>query len=137
MKHCDSIPFAPGVLELCAKSENVFCEFGYFNELRKSEAAETFRKRLIEVAKDKKLRTRIAFGTDWHMPQMVVQSSVEYFNVFERMFKDNDLKEWRDDFFAKNAARFLNLGAYIDRARHLLTEKAVEHLGKFVVRDGA
>jgi predicted TIM-barrel fold metal-dependent hydrolase len=137
VKRCDSIPFAPGVLELCAKSENVFCEFGYFNELRKSEAAETFRKQLIVVAKDKKLRTRIAYGTDWHMPQMVVQSSVEYFEVFERMFKDNDLKEWRDDFFAKNAARFLNLGAYIDRARHLLTKKAVEHLGNFVVPDGA
>jgi predicted TIM-barrel fold metal-dependent hydrolase len=136
VNHCDSIPFAPGVLDLCAKSENVFCEFGYFNELRKPEAAERFRKRLIEVAHDKKLRTRIAYGTDWHMPQMVVQSSAEYFNVFEQVFKDDALKKWRDDFFAKNAARFLNLGAYIDRARHLLTEKAVEHLSNFVVPGG-
>ncbi|HEY6138565.1 MAG TPA: amidohydrolase family protein [Thermoanaerobaculia bacterium] len=137
VERCDGNPFAPGVLELCANSESVFCEFGYFNELRKPAAADHFRKKLIEVAKDKKLRTRIAYGTDWHMPQMVVQSSVDYFNIFDEMFKDKDLKDWRNDFFARNAARFLNLDAYIERAKHLLTKQTIEHLGNFVVADGA
>ena len=76
------------------------------------------RERLIELLNHDsgpfRLRTKLMYGSDWHMPDVIRQTR-KYLELFMEMFQDSKLEEHAPYFFAANAARFLNLRSYLSR----------------------
>lgn len=107
--------FADEVIAICStkKYPNVFCEFGYLNELREEGAPAKLQAKLIKAIaaseNGKELATRICFGTDWHMPQMFIKGASPYLRLLRGIFQHRDLAKYADGFFAGNARRFLKM----------------------------
>lgn len=124
--------FAQIVIELCSnRDRQVYCEIGYLTPLLESaEKRDAFKAKLREWTRNNEvLRQRICFGTDWHMPGMVVRRTPsEYFDLFDSIFQDAELRGWRDAFFSTNAAAFLDLPRYADRMTDVLSAEAVAFL---------
>ncbi|MFL6675587.1 MAG: amidohydrolase family protein [Massilia sp.] len=109
--------YAYKVARLCAAYPNVYCEFAYITELfegtpqAQQQARERFVANLIGVVNASKngkyeLSTKIAYGSDWNMPSMTKHPR-EYLNVFLELFGTGELAAYREEFFWKNAYRFL------------------------------
>lgn len=114
--------FARKVSILCKKYENVYCELAYITELfeGKEKQQNASREALIEnlqraIEKPSSeeiydFSLKVAYGSDWHMPSMVNHPR-KYLEVFLDIFKQQNpkLKINQEDFFWKNAYKYLNL----------------------------
>ena len=115
--------YAPWVVRLCRQYENVYCEVAYFHEIiGNSENIAAFKIRLInELARGVDANhpyefwTKIMYGSDWHMPNMVDDLD-DYLKTLLGLFSDDPLANHRDDFFYRNALRYLRLDTYLSRA---------------------
>jgi predicted TIM-barrel fold metal-dependent hydrolase len=110
--------FARIVAELCTAYPNVYCELGYITELLDGNAP---RERLIanieKARRDAKdagrpydLMNKIAYGSDWHMPDMV-NNTQDYLGVFVDIMNRPEYVPYRDKFFSENAYQYLKLSA--------------------------
>lgn len=104
--------FAHIVAELCVTYPNVYCEMGYITELLEDDD-----KREIFVSNIERARKlsgnfdfleKIAYGSDWHMPDMV-DNTREYLGVFLNILNRTPYLSYLDKFFWKNAYQFLRL----------------------------
>lgn len=104
--------YARKVVELCVTYPNVYCELGYILELFESKGRETFMlnlKRAANTAGNYNFMKKVAYGTDWHMPQ-IVDRTREYYNRFLEIFNEFEDGRYIDDFFWRNGYRYLKLG---------------------------
>lgn len=111
--------YAATVARLCQTYDNVYCDLAYLEELFEGSAegrAGAVRRFTANLVRELERRgpqernwfqNKIAFGTDWHMPAMVEQPR-RYLDVFLELFASGPLAAFREEFFWKNAHRFMN-----------------------------
>jgi len=109
----DADNFARVVTELCVRYPNVYCEIGYITELFEDDKLEVFVANMERARKATKgqphdLLDKMAYGSDWHMPSMADKTR-EYLNVFLGIMNREVYSNHLDQFFWKNACRFLKL----------------------------
>lgn len=103
----DSDNFARTVVELCVQKPNVYCELGYITELFEADAKATFMKNFASacaVEGTYPFLDKVAYGTDWHMPDMVNHVR-GYLEFFVQLMEPYDTGV-RNAFFWGNALRF-------------------------------
>lgn len=107
--------FARIVTDLCVTYPHVYCEIGYITELIKDDNTEIFvanieraRKVASEESRPFDLLDKMAYGSDWHMPDMV-DNTRKYLDVFLGIMNRKEYRSHLNGFFWKNAYRFLNL----------------------------
>jgi len=107
--------FADEAIRICStkKYPNVYCEFGYLSEVRNKAGVLKLQTKLIAAIdaseEGRELASRICFGTDWHMPEMVIKGTRVYVDRLREVFKHDKLKSHAPVFFAGNARRFLQM----------------------------
>lgn len=113
----DKDNFAHIVAELCGIYPNVYCEIGYLTELLKGKSKdenlvlfvtniERAKKEAEQAQWHYNLMDKMAFGTDWHMPDMI-DNTRDYLETFLKLF--NQLYDSHlENFFWKNAYQYLN-----------------------------
>lgn len=111
----DTDNFARIVAELCSTHLNVYCEFGYITALFEDDKREIFVANIERARRSAKegnlpydLLDKMAYGSDWHMPDMV-DNTRKYLDVFLEIMNRETYKSYLDQFFWKNAYRFLKL----------------------------
>nr|CBA32530.1 hypothetical protein Csp_D32610 [Curvibacter putative symbiont of Hydra magnipapillata] len=111
----DTDNFARIVTELCTTHPNVYCEIGYITALFENDKREIFvanieraRRAAVEGNLPYDLLDKMAYGSDWHMPDMV-DNTRKYLDVFLEIMNRDTYKGYLDQFFWKNAYRFLKL----------------------------
>ena len=107
--------YACGVVELCITYPNVYCEMAYITTLlaedRDRKIRDTFLSNLERARKIKgeyDFMTKIAYGSDWHMPEMVANAR-RYLGVWFEIFSLPDYKDYREQFFWKNSETYLKI----------------------------
>lgn len=107
--------FARIVSELCSSYPNVYCEVGYLTELLQGEGQSRFSSNLQRAREAARaagrpfeLLDRMAYGSDWHMPEVVTRTR-RYLDVFLELFERPEYAGYRERFFWRNAYRFLRL----------------------------
>jgi predicted TIM-barrel fold metal-dependent hydrolase len=135
--------FGAGVVDLCLKYDNVYCEAGYLEEVLDPARRDAFKARLASVIGRRSLDGRWQFGdkfmygTDWFMiskerhPETYL---VDFWNVFQ---EDAALKPWSRRFFGRNAVAFLNLARVADSAGTPFTAKQRDYWKKLVAAANA
>jgi hypothetical protein len=108
------------VVELCAASKHVYCDFSYFIEMLGDQQAKSNvvlnLKKQLEGQRGEVLAKRFMYGSDWHMPEAFTLADdllAEYQRIFEQTFPSNAAR----DFCGGNALGFLNLGQAVRRLR--------------------
>ena len=90
----------------------MYCELAHLDEILDSqESREILKARLIESFKDKNLKTKIMYGSDWHMPLMINDTD-NYLQIFLKFFQESDLVEFINEFFWLNAKAFLTFDPF-------------------------
>jgi hypothetical protein len=110
--------FARIVTQLCVEYENVYCEVGYLHQMLDKDAhARSFKERFGALLADKGalIGRKVMFGSDWHMPSMISDAD-RYLDFFRDLFADEPFASYRDDFFFRNALRYLHLTTFFKRA---------------------
>lgn len=105
--------YARKVVELCVTYPNVYCELGYILELFDKRGRDTFMLNLERAAKtpgNYKFMKKVAYGTDWHMPQ-IVDRTREYYYHFVEIFNEFENGVHIDDFFWKTGYRYLKISS--------------------------
>lgn len=109
------ITYAHKVIELCRQYENIYCDVGYWLELlgdRETQAYKNivrrFKASIISNEGPYLFRKKVMYGSDWHM-KSIINRTREYLNIFYRIFDDESMKPYAEDFFTGNALRFLSL----------------------------
>lgn len=100
--------FASNVVELCVSKPNVYCELGYISELFEPSAKPAFVanfQRACDTAGKFAFLDKVAYGSDWHMPDMV-DNLREYLEFFLTLMNQDDYRGHIDNFFWKNAVRY-------------------------------
>lgn len=103
--------YARLVSKLCKNYANVFCEMGYLLDLKYWDSNESHQllhdnfERAIKSDGDYEFLSKVAYGSDWHMPNMI-DSTSNYFNSL-LVFFNNYYPSEIDQFFWRNAYRFL------------------------------
>ena len=107
--------FARIVTELCVAYPNVYCEIGYITALFQKDKLEVFvanieraRKAAKEANHPFDLLDKMAYGSDWHMPDMV-DNTRKYLDIFLGIMNRPAYRGHLDRFFWQNAYRFLKL----------------------------
>lgn len=107
--------FARIVTELCTTYPNVYCEVANMLPLLKADNGLTFvsnleRARAAATAQGRPfdLMHKIAYGTDWHMPDMV-DNTRRYLEAFLEIMNRDEYKAHIDDFFWRNALSYLKV----------------------------
>lgn len=126
-------PFARQAYNLCVSFENVFCDFGYHDEVLDEEKRGNLREKLrrlqakelvvgvpltatLEQCRDEELtpryeiRKKLLYGSDWMM-SVQVGGYRSFVKQFENVLS-GDLEDWRGDFFCGNAKRALGLDTF-------------------------
>lgn len=107
--------FARIVSEICTTYPNVYCEIGYLTELFQPSKQTIFIANLeraklnaIEAGRPYHLLDKMAFGTDWHMPQMIDRTR-DYFEIFLSILNQEPYCNYLEGFFWETAYRYLKL----------------------------
>lgn len=107
--------FARIVAELCATYPKVYCEVGYMTELMTPQYLAVFEKNLQRARQSAlaqggpyELLDKMAYGSDWHMPD-VISRTRRYLEVFLELMDRPAYAAHREAFFWQNAYRFLRL----------------------------
>ncbi|WP_232850085.1 amidohydrolase family protein [Bowmanella yangjiangensis] len=111
----DQDNFARIVCELCTTYQNVYCEVGYITQLFEASKLEVFvgniekaRGAAVKAARPYELLTKMAYGSDWHMPDMVDRTR-DYLDIFLKIMRRVEYSEYSDRFFWQNAYAYLKL----------------------------
>lgn len=111
----DEDNFARIVTELCVTYPNVYCEIGYITALFQKDKLEVFvanieraRNAAVEANRPFDLLDKMAYGSDWHMPDIVDNTRV-YLDIFLGIMNRPAYQSYLDRFFWQNAYRFLKL----------------------------
>lgn len=105
--------FARIVTELCTTYPNVYCEVANMLPLLKADNGLTFARNL-EFAREAAagrpydLMHKMAYGTDWHMPDMV-DNTRRYLEAFLEIMNRDEYKTHIDDFFWRNALKYMKI----------------------------
>ncbi len=108
-------PYARTVIDLCESYEQVYCEFGHFEEILEDDSV--FVARLAEAIDGGpppggySLADKIMFGSDWHIMAMFESEPGSYRRAFETAFANPSLAPYSDGFFASNAEAYLGTAA--------------------------
>lgn len=106
--------YAKIVAGFCRQYPNVYCEFGYITSLLKRPETRARFLANIEAARqlegDFDLMTKVAYGSDWHMPSMV-DNTRKYIDLFLEIFQKPPYDKYVEHFFWRNAYAFLGLDA--------------------------
>ncbi|WP_408602135.1 amidohydrolase family protein [Pseudomonas sp. PLMAX] len=107
--------FARIVTELCTNYPNVYCEVAnMFPMLNKNNGAtfvsnlERARKAAATDGRPYDLMDKIAYGTDWHMPDMV-DNTRRYFEVFLNIMNREEYRPHIDKFFWENSYNYMKV----------------------------
>lgn len=107
--------FARIVCELCTTYPSVFCEVGYLMALLEDEGLGVFEANLQRArhaarqgARPYELLDKMAYGSDWHMPDVIARTR-QYLERFLGLFDRPEYAGHREQFFWRNAYRFLRL----------------------------
>lgn len=106
--------FARIVTELCVTYPNVYCEVGYITDLFDPDKLEVFvanverARKAAREANRPDLLDKMAYGSDWHMPDMV-DNTRKYLDIFLGIMNREAYRSHLDRFFWQNAYRFLKL----------------------------
>jgi predicted TIM-barrel fold metal-dependent hydrolase len=127
---CKAAPFGASATDLCLRSENVYLEVAYMNDLRSAGGQQKFVSHVKGLmAKGDKITKRLCYGTDWMMPEMFIQGPTGYLSSLRSVFSDAALAPWADRFFFANAVEYLNLPDFVDRhskySPHFLTPSSI------------
>jgi predicted TIM-barrel fold metal-dependent hydrolase len=111
----DADNFARIVTELCVAYPNVYCEIGYITALLENDKLEVFvanieraRKAAKKANRPYDLLDKMAYGSDWHMPDMV-DNTRKYLDIFLGIMNRKAYRSYLDRFFWENAYRFVKL----------------------------
>jgi predicted TIM-barrel fold metal-dependent hydrolase len=126
--------FARQAFNLCVTFENVYCDFGYLDEVLEGDGPERLRSRLLELAgtdpvtdeqvaaldheacverqlpRRYDIRDKLLYGSDWMM-SVAAGGHRGFVDDFGRVFSGDELGPWRDEFFCRNAAEIMGLEA--------------------------
>jgi len=107
--------YASVVVQLCTTYKNVYCDMAYITALladdRNENTQKTFLCNLDRARKTKgkyDFMTKIAYGSDWHMPQMVTNAS-RYLKEWLKIFSLPDYKDYREKFFCENGKAYAKI----------------------------
>ena len=102
--------FARIVAELCVKFPNVYCEMGNITAMLdgQSDRLMATLKRAMSLRGDFPFMQKLAYGTDWHMPD-IVDNTREYLQAFLDVFDRDGMTAYREWFFWKNSYTYLKL----------------------------
>lgn len=107
--------FARIVCELCSTYPEVYCEVGYLTELFQQDGLAVFeanlqRARLAaqQAGLPFDLLDKLAYGSDWHMPDVLARTR-RYLELFLELMARPEYVAHREAFFWKNAYRYLRL----------------------------
>lgn len=107
--------FARIVTELCTTYPNVYCEVANMFPMLNPDNGATFvanleRARTDASAKGRpyELMDKIAYGTDWHMPDMV-DNTRRYFEVFLKIMNRSEYKPYINKFFWQNSYSYMSV----------------------------
>lgn len=105
--------YAYVVVKLCTTYPNVYCEMAYITELLADDPSrETFDIVLSNLNRAREMNgkydfmTKVAYGSDWHMPELVTNAR-RYLEVWFRIFSLPDYKCYREQFFWRNGKAYL------------------------------
>jgi len=105
--------FARMVVEHCRTYPHVYCDMSHYEAIMKDdEVKKAFVKNFVREMRNESgnylFRKKVMYGSDWHMPEMV-QRTRPYLDFFRELFSKTSIKDYAEDFFYRNAVRFLNL----------------------------
>ncbi|MEG1771296.1 MAG: amidohydrolase family protein [Comamonas sp.] len=107
--------FARIVSELCTSCPNVYCEVGYLTELLEGDGLARFdanlqraRQAASAAGRPFELLDKMAYGSDWHMPEVVTRTR-RYLELWLALMEKPAYAGFREPFFWKNAYRYLRL----------------------------
>lgn len=142
----DQENYAQKVVELCLNYPNVYCDFSHLHqildvgkkvpgEIRDKTELTTFKivqNRLISILSNHpEFGKKIMYGSDWHMVKMLNRTD-SFLESFQTIFSHDELKEYSDDFFYKNALRWLNIPEFISRHKKenpdFLNDETIDYL---------
>ncbi len=111
--------YARKVVSLCQNYKNVYCEIAYLYEILEDRRLETyFLQRLVKTFSQGEvpypISSKICFGSDWHMIDMIGESS-KYLSKLIAIFQDPLLSNYINNFFSGNALNYLNINGYLER----------------------
>jgi predicted TIM-barrel fold metal-dependent hydrolase len=119
--------FAERAVALALEFPNVYCEFGYLDEVLDAGQLAFLQRRLRRLlTASPSFASRMLYGSDWHMLYQEAESEA-YLRAFERVFTGT-LAVYATAFFETNARQFLNLRAFAERTRGLFSHGASTHL---------
>jgi len=104
--------YAAEVVSLCRDFPKVYCELANIDSILDDEThAENLARNLsreLNLARPGSydFSEKIMYGTDWHMVGMV-NDVVKYYLMLSGMFQRPALRDFKSEFFSKNALRFL------------------------------
>jgi len=127
--------YARKVVELCRRYEHVYCDLSYLHEIVGSKKAQASLAKRIEIEltrevtpdKPYRLADKMMYGSDWHMVSMV-NDIEEYFGQIKAIFETQKMQSFADRFYFKNALKYVDLDAYIERARHVFSSDYIARL---------
>jgi hypothetical protein len=103
--------WAPQVVDLCLRYDNVYCDFGYFDDIL-NDAASTvsFQQRLAGlIARSPAFVEKCCYGSDWHLI-VIKRYAPEYPDRFAKLLADAKLSVTQIDLIMRgNAKQFLKL----------------------------
>lgn len=104
--------FAAAAVDLAARFDNVYIEFGYHDDVLDDGRREIFIQRLKAVLDaNPALGAKILYGTDWHLIEKI-EHHQQYFARFAQAFEDPRLAAFSDAFFMGNAVKYLRLANF-------------------------
>ncbi|MET1113794.1 MAG: hypothetical protein ABWY08_02405 [Comamonas sp.] len=112
-QHADN--FARIAAELCTGYPNVYCEVGYLTGLLRDDGLALFdanlqRARQAAGAQGRcfELLEKMAYGSDWHMPDVVTRTR-RYLDMWLEWMNRAEHAPYREAFFWRNGYRYLRL----------------------------
>jgi predicted TIM-barrel fold metal-dependent hydrolase len=109
--------FSSEVLALCREFPHVYCETAYLSPILKQNGRDRFQRALrkaLTAPAQFPLAKKVMYGSDWHMIH-TLQDHRLYLPSFVSALGSSEWDGLRDDFFFRNAVRWLDLPAYLDR----------------------
>lgn len=102
--------YAYKVYQLCIKFPNVYCEVGFLAHIKNDSERKNFIKRLQNLFSKKEgdfhFAKKIMYGSDWHI-LFNDGLQLDYHKEFINIFRSDILCDYKQDFFALNAKRYL------------------------------
>lgn len=122
--------FVNGVVELCVRYPNVFCEFGCLEGIFDPAERARFATRLAAYVQQHgdALSRKLLYGSDWHMLAKAPAPG-RYDDAFRTAFASSPvLQPLQERFFFRNTLDYLNLPGYLARSAGHITSAEQIHL---------